>query len=122
MAEKFVNEERIPCRLPNWPGWVKLPKELSASQFSEWWRKSREDDKDDSRPDEVKAWFNRRHLLLDFKLGHLTPQNFPPDMEPPSMELAMWFIGLTQPLLIRAQSLPNLQRPSKDTEPSTATT
>lgn len=118
--ETFKNEQRIESPLENWPGYIVIPKELDEEQFCTWWEKDKAADMDDSRPDELKAWDTRRHLLLDFQLGDLTPENFPPGAKVKSLPLAMWVIAETQSLILRAKSLPNLRRPSKGTTPLTA--
>ena len=118
----FTNQKRIESPLDNWPGYIFITVELDEEQFSQWWEADKAADTNDNRPDELKAWDTRRHLLLDFQLGDLTPDNFPPGSKVPSLKLAMWFISETQPLILQARSLPNWRRPSSDTAPTTAET
>lgn len=114
----FINEQRIDSPLENWPGYIVIPKELTAEQFHQWWTtlKRQETEEEDARPEELRAWESRLPFVLDWKIeGLKTADIEPTGLKLPSMKIALFVIRATTPLLAAARSLPKLRRSSGDT-------
>lgn len=118
----MANEQRIESPYQEWPGYIVVPKELTAAQFAEYWRiRLEQDEKGDKRPDELRSFSSRQHMVLDWKIDGLKTSDVTPDgLNLPSIRIALFVIAATQQLIRDATSLPNLRGPSSDTTNSTA--
>lgn len=110
------NSQWIKSPLKEWPGRIQVPIVLDAAQFVEWWQKSRENEKDDKRPTELKIFEERYHLILGCEIEGLNWKNLNRDgSNLPSMAIAMFVVAATQEPLSDARILPNLPKPLKIT-------
>lgn len=121
MAKPWINEQKIESPFEDWPGYIVMPKELSAEQFTKWWEKARAQVDDDTRPVELQAFYVLHHLVLGCHIEGLDWAEIQPDgSNLPSMRLAI-MVGIEGMKLVdNARTLPNLPEPSKDTTASTA--
>ena len=110
------NTKWITSPLKEWPGQIQVPIVLDAAQFVEWWEKSREMEKNDSRPSELKIFEERFHLILGCEIEGLNWANLNRDgSNLPSMAIAMFVIAATQEPLSHVRILPELPKPLKTT-------
>lgn len=110
------NTKWVKSPYKEWPGRIQVPVILDAEQFVKWWERSKENEKDDSRPSELKFFQERHHLILACEIEGLNWTNINSDgSNLPSMAIAMLVVSATQKPLSEARTLPNLQEPSSDT-------
>lgn len=104
----------IPSPFPQFPGGVWVPYELSPAQFDAWHKKVMERVKrdQDREPFALDYWPERRHFILEFDLGGVTPGMMTEDgLGMQSMRLLSWLISIGTELIMRATSFPNLPAP-----------
>ena len=110
------NSQWFDSPFEEWPGRIQVPIVLDAAQFVEWWEISRENEKDEDRPSELKIFEERFHLILGCEIEGLNWANLNRDgSNLPSMAIAMLVVAATQGPLSDARILPNLQTPLKHT-------
>ena len=106
---------KFTCPLPGYPGYVILPGHLSAEKFQAWWTAVKHPDPDDDRHEALIMWQQRRPFLSDCQIKGITTEHLEATgLKLPALQIAVWYAAITQPLVMRATSLPNWPAPPID--------
>ena len=113
-----INRLVFPSPLKEWPGTVTMPCYLSAAEYHQWWTGAGEgQSEDDERHWLYFEWETRFSLAKKWDLEGLDNDQLQADpINLPDLRIAMWFMAITQPIIVEATSLPNSRRPSNDIE------
>lgn len=102
----WKNEQIVESDLEHWPGHIVIPVEMLDADFTIWWETvSEQETQEDARPNVIKAFETRRHLIRRSTITD--PDGELVDLDKPfSMRLKTWMVVSLNDVVDNAQSLP----------------